>query len=258
MSMGHLLIDADTLLYRVGYLSLKGEEDYRKAVVQSFQRTIQECTDAYMRCFRTKPSALISFNLYFTSKGTSLRSEFDKETVYKEHRKHTPKPKFIPEMKGELSGRYFLEHAEAHIGEADDALSIIAKQKRAKGEDYLICGCDKDLKQIPGYHYNYLQKVVSHISMEDANRFFFHQLLTGDKADNIPGLHGIGPVKANYILGDEKDPDTLWDLVLAAYFSHYKDLSEDEITDIIYERANKLWLRRTEGEIWVPPIPCYD
>lgn len=254
--VGHVLIDADTLVYRVGFLALPDEEAYRKAIVKSFEITIEECLRAFLKCHGTKGFSAIENGLYFTSRGVSLRSEFDQESVYKEHRKHVAKPKYVSQMKEEIQSRYPCLDVPLELGEADDALSIKAHQYRKTATDYIICGCDKDLWQIPGYHYNYLKKECEYVTEQEANRFFFKQLLMGDKADNIPGLHGIGPVKANYILGDETDVEALWDLVLGAYISHYSvSLTEDEITDIIYERANKLWLRRKEGEIWVPPIP---
>ena len=39
--------------------------------------------------------------------------------------------------------------------EADDLVSIWAYEAIDNNEEYVICGIDKDLLQIPGQHYNY-------------------------------------------------------------------------------------------------------
>ena len=74
--------------------------------------------------------------------------------------------------------------------------------------------------------------------------FFYEQILTGDRADNIVGLKGIGPVKAKRILADCDKEQDLWDAVVTAY-----DGDEERVT----ENARLLWLRRQRNEIWVPP-----
>jgi hypothetical protein len=81
--------------------------------------------------------------------------------------------------------------------ESDDILRIWWFEVK---EPKIICSIDKDLNCIPGAHYDIRNKLVYNVSDEDADRFYWIQLLTGDTVDNIPGLPKIGPVKANKIL----------------------------------------------------------
>lgn len=86
--------------------------------------------------------------------------------------------------------------------EADDACSIMAASLRKEKKDYVICGVDKDLKQIPGTHYNYKTKESIIVGTSEADDSLYLQLLTGDSTDSIPGLPGVGPVKARKILSE--------------------------------------------------------
>jgi hypothetical protein len=75
-----------------------------------------------------------------------------------------------------------------HI-EADDAVSIAALTYPG---DSVICGIDKDLLQIPGRHYNYREGELIEVSQEMAYYSLYRQMITGDSADNIPGIEGMG------------------------------------------------------------------
>lgn len=89
---------------------------------------------------------------------------------------------------------------EAHGMEADDLVCIWAYECMEKDEDYIIAGIDKDLKQIPGKHFNYKNGDKVIIDDDTANLNLMLQCITGDSGDNIPGIKGIGPAKANKIL----------------------------------------------------------
>ncbi len=137
---------------------------------------------------------------------------------------------YSPLIKDYLINRWQFQVVEKI--EADDACSILAAQLRRENKKYVVCGIDKDLKQIPGTHYNYKTKESTVISQEEADHLLFLQTLTGDSVDSIPGLPGIGPAKAQKILsqvltiraGDTipitvESPDYL--KVIQAYCKHY-------------------------------------
>jgi len=84
--------------------------------------------------------------------------------------------------------------------EADDILRIWWFEAKENKQDSIICSIDKDLNCIPGLHYDMRIKEPYIVTEEDADRFYWIQLLTGDTVDNIPGLPNIGPVKAKRIL----------------------------------------------------------
>lgn len=88
--------------------------------------------------------------------------------------------------------------------EADDAVSILAARCRKDGTNYVICGVDKDLKQIPGLHYNYTKDSFEEVGIGQASYNLFYQVLIGDTVDHIGGCPGIGKVKAPKILRPEE------------------------------------------------------
>jgi DNA polymerase-1 len=91
--------------------------------------------------------------------------------------------------------------------EADDVLGL------RSGKDTVIVSWDKDMKQIPGKHYNPISDEVFEVSPEEGYRYFLTQVLTGDRVDGYTGLPGCGPVKAENIL----NASCTWDSVAAAY-----------------------------------------
>ena len=102
---------------------------------------------------------------------------------------------------------------------------------------------DKDFNQIPGWHYNFVKKTHYYVDKAEGDRFFYTQILTGDSADNIIGLHMVGPVKAAKILKDKTTEKEMYDACVEAYGN----------ADRVLENARLLWLRRYDNEIWVPP-----
>jgi len=82
--------------------------------------------------------------------------------------------------------------------EADDILGI-----RASSGDMIAVTIDKDLKSVPGYHWNPdKDKDVRYITQEEADRFFITQWMMGDSTDGIPGLWRIGPKKAEKLMNE--------------------------------------------------------
>lgn len=135
--------------------------------------------------------------------------------------------------------------------EADDYLGI--NQDKI---DYttIICSIDKDLKQIPGNHYNFVKGEHSFVSNEEAAEFFYIQLLAGDKGDNIHGIPGLGPKRAKTYLDKwfEKIKIRTHPSYIEACFERYKKQYKTN------EEAKKwmlLWgqvvkIRQYEDEIW--------
>lgn len=69
--------------------------------------------------------------------------------------------------------------------EADDDIGI------ASGQDTIISSIDKDLRQIPGKHFNLVSKVLDVVNEWQGHFNFYSQLVLGDRADNIPGYDRI-------------------------------------------------------------------
>lgn len=112
--------------------------------------------------------------------------------------------------------------------EPDDLLNIWALQAREIGDEYVVISSDKDLDCIPGLHLNpktktenvYEKYVVSEF---ESVRFKYQQILQGDNVDNIPGLPGIGPVKAKNMLAGCFNELEMQEAVVEAFIEHYED-----------------------------------
>ena len=126
--------------------------------------------------------------------------------------------------------------------EADDAIATEAN--RIGYENAIIVSIDKDFMQIPCTIYNYQKQTWKVVSEWEAKVNFYTQVLTGDTADNIKGLHGVGPKKAAKILEGCEDEIALYKACLSAY---------EGDSERILKGANLLWLRRHEGQVWLPP-----
>lgn len=125
--------------------------------------------------------------------------------------------------------------------EADDAVGIRATEL---GNNAVMVHVDKDIDCVPGRHYNFVQHRYYVVSPEEATRNFYRQILTGDTIDNIKGLKGIGPVKAEKILGEATKATEYYKRVVEAYEGN---------EDRVLENARLLWIRHQPDELWEPP-----
>ncbi len=83
---------------------------------------------------------------------------------------------------------------------------------------YVVASTDKDLKQIPGLHYNWKKERVAEVDQRRADYWFYFQVLTGDSTDGYAGgCPGIGECRARRVLEDAA-PD-MWARVVAAFES---------------------------------------
>lgn len=93
--------------------------------------------------------------------------------------------------------------------EADDALGLHCHNDPSP---FILVSPDKDMKQIVCRHFNNEEEFT--ISPEEADAFFFTQVITGDPVDGYKGIHGMGPVKAKKVLDEAEDP---WQAIVQAY-----------------------------------------
>lgn len=78
--------------------------------------------------------------------------------------------------------------------EVDDKLGILA------APDTVLCSIDKDLRQIPGEHYNPVKDVFEVVDDFQGALSLYTSMLVGDTSDNLRGIDGLGPVKAGRLL----------------------------------------------------------
>jgi DNA polymerase-1 len=139
--------------------------------------------------------------------------------------------------------------------EADDVMGIWQTKKRVQHNDYTKCmivSDDKDMLTVPGWHYR--SKNVLFVSPDTAYRNFMTQVLTGDTADGYPGCRGIGKVKAQRILDNCGDRQSMWVSVVMAYED--SGLTEDDA--LVQARLARIlqygdWdEERQEVKLWKP------
>lgn len=135
--------------------------------------------------------------------------------------------------------------------EGDDVLGILSTMKRKGKDEYVICTIDKDLKTIPGLHYNTKHDKFFEVTEEEANRWHLMQTLTGDPTDGYDGCPGIGPVTAKRII----DKDPTWAAVVAAYdkagLGEEEALVQARVARIC--RAEDYDFKKKKIILWNPP-----
>lgn len=220
------LIDGDILVYSVGFFAEDKTED--EALVEMDSK-LDEIT---FNCGA-------SDSIIYLSGSNNFRKKI--YPAYKANRKQE-KPKHFQALRNYLIK---VEQAEVAEGqEADDALGI------AQNDTTIICSLDKDLLMVEGWHYNWRRDETVEVSKEEGMRNFYRQLLTGDTVDNIPGIHGIGPKKANDLLAGCFFEDEYNKVVLAAYRDYFPHCTEEEVINHINIIGRLLYIRRKEGEEW--------
>lgn len=164
------------------------------------------------------------------SSTTNFRKEIDPE--YKSHRGE--KPLLHKQVRHVMEEQFGAKTAEKDY-EADDEIADQAWRMRSeeRSDDYIICSIDKDLDTVPGWHYNWpifnREGRIYFVEPKEAMHIYWISVLTGDAADNIPGLKGIGPKKAEkFLVGCKTDMD-YYEACKEAYLKHNKDVDVEEV-----------------------------
>lgn len=132
--------------------------------------------------------------------------------------------------------------------EADDLLGINAN----KSTNILVSG-DKDLRTVPGLHYNpdRADEGVVRVTEDEGRYNHMMQTLTGDAVDNFKGCPGVGPKAAEKVLAD-LSPDEYWPAVVARY--EKAGLTEEDA--LLQARLafilTKPYYKRKEVILWTP------
>ena len=198
------LIDADTIYFRAAASQDKSKREIRKKIDMKVREI-----EGY----------LLMPELLLAVKG---RGNFRKD-LYPEYKKNRKEHDEETKEALNYAHNYMIEKFGAKMAdgmEADDLVCIWAYEAMAKEMPYTIVGIDKDLLQIPGTHLNFHHMEIKEVDDDTANYNLMLQCLTGDNSDNIPGIKGIGPKKAERILAGRNSPDTRWKRIRAAWRSH--------------------------------------
>lgn len=251
----NLLWDGDYLCYRTGFAAdaqaardMFGD-DYKKldkAAVKEALASIDYLTYALantktvLQAVGTEVFTPDYVKVYLTGED-NFRDQLATLRPYKGTRDPNFKPKYYKEIR-----EYLVKQWDAEVingMEADDALGI--EQFKHKDKSTCIVAVDKDLWTVPGYHYSWVKREVSYVTIEQANTFFLMQMLEGDSSDNVPGITGVGPKTTQKIVercgGDQH-------ILLQNVIAYYKTQYRSDWIGAFNEIAALLWILREEGK----------
>lgn len=236
-----------------------------------------------------------NYKIYLTGKD-NYRESVATILKYKGNREYTEKPYWFYNVREHA----IKEHGAIVVNgnEADDACSVVAYRGYLANPNNPTTVCasvDKDLRNTPGYHFHLDKDSEPElVTLEEANRGFYQQLLKGDKTvDNIPGCQGlsksiaakyglrkiatIGEKGAENLLADCQTELELYERCYEVYKAWYSEQEgwdaetetyqyvgwdekqyERTIDEIIKEQADLLWMQRIKGDRWLKPIVSWS
>ncbi len=192
--------------------------------------------------------ATTDYILFLTGKG-NFRDQVASLAPYKGNRTDVEKPVHF-----KVCRDWYTNHSKATVAEgqeADDAIGIAQTELGGTG---IVASVDKDLRQIHGKHYEWHNDLRFNVSPDASDRWFWLQMLMGDTADNIPGIKGIGPVKAEKLLAGLPSREARAQVVAAQYEKQYGTTWLHWANEV----GTLLWIRREEGQMfnWSDYLEC--
>jgi 5'-3' exonuclease len=221
-----VLVDGDIVAYRAAFSAEgKTEEEAKEKTDELLENIIFNTTK------RDE-----DVEVFLTGKGNF---RYDISPTYKANRKDSVKPEHLRTIRN-----YLVDAWDAVVSSGVEADDLIATRATELAYECTIVSTDKDFKQIPCRHYNPNKDEWVTVEEFEGLTFFYSQILTGDTADNVQGLYRVGPVKAKGILAGATTEAELFAKVLEAYEGN---------EELVVMNARLLWLRRKEGDVWLPP-----
>ncbi len=255
------LIDSDIFPYEMG--GLKDKETGEPLSFEQCWRAVQNKIEDIIEAVGAD-----EYCLYLSSETKpTWRYEYATILPYKGTREGKEKPLYWRKIRRALVTHY--PHVIAEGIEADDAMSIEQYEDYSGGVERLlgmrdgfdksvlntvICSRDKDLNMVPGFHYGWAcgkqkEKPLWFQDQIGGLRCFYKQLLTGDTADNILSLYGVGAKSAlvSKLDGMDTEPEM---------FNHVMKCYEDRFGSYAYkffeENGRLLWMQEYEEQRWQP------
>lgn len=176
----------------------------------------------------------------------NFREEVAVTRPYKGNRKQ------VKPVHYEALREYLLTHQNGVLVEgmeADDAMAV-KQMAMFQDEKYnmhtVICTRDKDLDQIPGWHYNWFTDKKYWVDALEGIVWFYKQMLVGDSVDNIIGVYGVGPKTADKLLAPCKSEQELFTVV----WREYKNENGPRAKEVMQEMADLLYIRKHPTDRW--------
>jgi len=221
MIINHLAVDADIVAYRCSF-ACEAEP------VSVLHRTIDDFLN-----YMAVDSGVSDMTLYLTGKD-NFRYKVATTRPYKGNRKKSTKPEHLQASRDYMVKKYKAMVVDGY--EADDAIAT----HMTIDPQTAHCGIDKDIKQIAGWHYNFVKKEWDEVTPDEAALLLWRQVLSGDSTDNIPGLKGIGAKKAERAV---QYPDKAEEDAFHFYKVHMFNSSWQEVSDYFVEQTQLIRLK---------------
>jgi hypothetical protein len=214
----------------------------------------------------------------YLSRGETFRHKLATILPYKGNRDPAKRPPYAGRIKQYYADTFGAEFCDGY--EADDGMAMeqwkdwsdLAKLCEydevylKNNSNTVICSRDKDLNTVPGWHFSWTlkreaekrealgeihpEKPPYYVTLIEAVRNFYKQMLTGDAVDNIQGLYNVGPKSAWLKQIDAMDNE-------AVMYEHVKEKYQKYYGNWWYkallETGQLLHLWRKKGDVWVPP-----
>lgn len=170
------LVDADIPSYSVGF----------RCAEESSWLNVERTVDNFMRHVILEAEATHYIG-FLTNGKLNYRNDDAVTRPYKGNRVQSERPKWYPKIREYLESGWKCQVMNGI--EADDALTIAQQYLMDHGIKSVICSLDKDLRQQPGWHYNWDRDLLDFIDYDKGEYNLWKQVITGDLGtDNIPGL----------------------------------------------------------------------
>lgn len=206
------ILDGDILAYRIAFrVDSEGIEDVEAWVQDAIKGWTPPNTEEVMIAF------------------SCPRSKNFRRKIWDLYKAHRDTSKQSPESRVEVEQiikNYSNKFVVGSQIEADDFMGIAASHP---SQSCIAVTIDKDLRSVPGWHWNPDKETEPVLVSEDeADRNFHIQWLTGDTTDNIPGIWKMGPAKANKIINSVSKSD--WTQAVLATYEQALDRNKNRYT----------------------------
>lgn len=221
-----LLIDGDIVLRKCAYVA---EGKTAKEACQIVDDYLNSKIDYFLTYLGR---AEYGNPMIYLKGATSFRKELCPE--YHANRKDKKDPEHMETIR-----EYLLSNGAktAKNGyEVDDVLGYL--QTKAAPQSTVIFSIDKDLLQIPGYHFNLDNPTLTYVMPYEGIKQFYLQMLIGDPVDNVKGVDGVGKVGAEKLLKGLLTEDDMYSIV----YNQYND------EERLLKNSQLLWLKRADKE----------
>lgn len=215
------LIDADSIVYIIAW-------NYREG---GTREEVERSCDIFLKDMLTVLGTTKYIGAFSVKSDYVFRTETYRYARYKG--KRPEKSENVQNWEEVIKGHFMQKYGFITLPklEADDIIAGTAHFTKQAKIPYVICSPDKDLRQIPGHHFDYRvpqgetpSTYIDEVSEVEAHWNFWTQMLTGDEGDNIAGIPGLGPMKAKKIidpLKEEGDLITTANTVLGCYNKYF-------------------------------------